>query len=84
MKKYSVGRMVMIKESDILGEESLYLSIYLSIYVSVYISIYGSTVVCWTLGAFSVYDSIHTVSWIPETEDQPVARPLPTHRTTQT
>jgi hypothetical protein len=37
----------------------------------------------WTLAAFSVSLSI-TVGRTPWTGDQPVARPLPTHRTTQT
>jgi hypothetical protein len=36
----------------------------------------------WVLAAFSV--SLYTVGRTPWTGDQPVARPLPTHRTTQT
>jgi hypothetical protein len=40
----------------------------------------------WTLAAFSVSLSIHSQYDClgPWTRDQPVARPLPTHRTTQT
>jgi hypothetical protein len=45
---------------------------------------YGSTALCWTLAAFSVFWSFYTVNRTPWTGDQSVARPLPTHRTTQT
>jgi hypothetical protein len=41
---------------------------------------YGSTAL-WTLAAFL---SLYTVGRTPWTGDKPVARPLPTHRTTQT
>jgi hypothetical protein len=37
----------------------------------------------WTLAVFSVF-YVYTVGRAPWTRDQPVARPLPTHRTTQT
>jgi hypothetical protein len=43
------------------------------------ISLWGSTVLCWTLVAFSVSWSFYTVGWTPWTGDQPVARPLPAH-----
>jgi hypothetical protein len=44
----------------------------------------GFTALCWTLVAFSVSWSFYTDSMTPWTGDQPVARPLPTHRTAQT
>jgi hypothetical protein len=47
-------------------------------------SIYGSTALCWALDDFSVSWSFFAVGRTPWTGDQPVARPLPTHRTTQT
>jgi hypothetical protein len=37
----------------------------------------------WTLASFSLFN-VHTVGTTPLTGDQPVARPLPTHTTTQT
>jgi hypothetical protein len=36
------------------------------------------------LGPFSVFLILYTVCRTPWTGDQPIARPLPTHRTTQT
>jgi hypothetical protein len=56
----------------------------ISIYLSIYLSIYGSTVLFvgpWPL--FRCLNPMHVgrTAW---TGDQPVARPLPTHRTTQT
>jgi hypothetical protein len=48
------------------------------------LSIYGSTVLFWTLATFSVSWSFYTVSRTPSTGDQPVARPLPAHRSAQT
>jgi hypothetical protein len=44
----------------------------------------GSTALCWALAAFSVSCSYTQVSMTPWTGDQPIARPLPTHRTAQT
>jgi hypothetical protein len=63
---------------------SVYLSIYLSICLSIYVSIYGSTSFCWPLSSFS--GSWSFTQWIRFfwTGNQPVARPLPTHGTTQT
>jgi hypothetical protein len=55
-----------------------YLSIYLSIYLFIYLSIYGSTALCCALEALRFLNPIHSRG------DQPVARPLPIHRTTQT
>jgi hypothetical protein len=50
-----------------------------------YMSIYGSTVLCWTLAAFSIsYSYVYKVGRTPWTGDQPIARPLPSHRTAQT
>jgi hypothetical protein len=39
---------------------------------------------CWALAAFSVSWSFYTVCRTPWTVDQPIARPLPAHRTAQT
>jgi hypothetical protein len=46
--------------------------------------IYGSAVLLLDFGRFSSFLILHTVGRTPWTEDQPVARPLPTQRTTQT
>jgi hypothetical protein len=48
------------------------------------LSIYGSTDLCWALVPFSVSWSFYTICRTPWTGDQPVARPLPAHRTPQT
>jgi hypothetical protein len=56
-------------------------STYLPIYLLAYLPTYGSTVLSWTLAVFQFCNPIH--SRTPRTGDQPVARPLPTHRTTQ-
>jgi hypothetical protein len=61
---------------------SICLSIYISICLSVYLSIYGSTAFVY-LGRFFSFLILYTVGRTPCTEDQPVASPLPTHRTTQ-
>jgi hypothetical protein len=47
-------------------------------------NINGSADFCWDLAAFSVFIILHTIGRTPWTGDQPVARPLPAHRTTQT
>jgi hypothetical protein len=47
-------------------------------------SMYGSTVLCWTLAAFFSFLILYKVGRTPWTGDQPVARPLHTHRTIQT
>jgi hypothetical protein len=39
---------------------------------------------CWNFATFSVSRSFYTVGRTPSTEDQPVARALPAHRTAQT
>jgi hypothetical protein len=49
-----------------------------------YLSIYGSTVLLLDLGLFFSFLILYTVGRIPWSGDQPVARPLPTHRTAQT
>jgi hypothetical protein len=49
-----------------------------------YQSIYGSTVILFGLGRFFGFLILYTVGRTPWTGDEPVARPLPTHRTTQT
>jgi hypothetical protein len=48
------------------------------------LTVYGSTALCWTLAVFSVSWSFYTVGRTPWKGDQPVARPLPAHRTIQT
>jgi hypothetical protein len=45
---------------------------------------YGPTALCWSLAAFFSFLILYTVGTTPWTGDQPVTRPLPTHRTTQT
>jgi hypothetical protein len=64
---------------------SIYLSVsvYLSVCLSVRLSIYGSTPLV-DLDCFFSFLSLYIVGRIPWTGDQPVARPLPTHRITQT
>jgi hypothetical protein len=47
------------------------------------VSTYGCTVLV-DLGRFFSFLILYTVGRTPSTGDQPVARPLPTHRTTQT
>jgi hypothetical protein len=54
-----------------------------SLFIPRITSIYGSTALV-DLSRFSVSWSFYTVGRTPWTGDQPVARPLPTHRTTQT
>jgi hypothetical protein len=56
-------------------------SIMITVRFTIHPSIHPSI---WTLGAFSVYWSFYAVGGTPCTGDQPVARPLPAHRTTQT
>jgi hypothetical protein len=48
-----------------------------------YLSIYGSTFLV-DLGCFFSFLILYTVGRAPWTGVQPIARPLPTHRTTQT
>jgi hypothetical protein len=48
------------------------------------LSIYGSTVLLLDLSRFFSFLILYAVGRTPWTGDQPVARPLPTHRTTQT
>jgi hypothetical protein len=49
-----------------------------------YLSIHGSTVLLLDLGCFFSFLNLYRIGRTPWTGDQPVARPLPTHRTTQT
>jgi hypothetical protein len=51
---------------------------------SIHPSIHGSTVLLLDLGRFISFLILHIVGRTPWPSDQPVARPLPTHRTTQT
>jgi hypothetical protein len=44
----------------------------------------GSTALCWALASSLVSYLFDTVDRTPWTGNEPVARPLPTHRTTQT
>jgi hypothetical protein len=55
-----------------------------STYLPTYLPVYGATALCWTLATFSVSWSFYTVGRTPWTGNQPVARLLPTHRTTHT
>jgi hypothetical protein len=50
----------------------------------IYLSIYGSTVLLLDLGRFFSIVILYTVGRTPWERDQPVVRPLPTHRITQT
>jgi hypothetical protein len=73
---------------------STYLPTYLPISLSIYLSTYPPThpsiyypwlySPLWILAAFSVFLILYTVGRTSWTEDQLVARPLPTQRTTQT
>jgi hypothetical protein len=60
-------------------EYTTYLSIYLSIYLSMVLQSF-----CWTLAAFFSFLILNAVGWTHWTGDEPVSRPLPTHKTTQT
>jgi hypothetical protein len=51
---------------------------------SVHPSIYGSTALLLDLGRFFSFLILYTVGRTTWTRDQPVARPLPAHRTAQT
>jgi hypothetical protein len=54
------------------------------IYIPIYLSIYGCTVLLLDLGRFFSFLILYTVGRTSWTGNQPVARPLPNHRTTQT
>jgi hypothetical protein len=58
-----------------------YQAIYLSIYLSIYLWLYSPLL---DLGRFFSFLTLYTVGRTPRMGDQPVARPLPTHRTTKT
>jgi hypothetical protein len=62
---------------------SICLSVCLSVYLFVYLCICGSTALCWALAAFQ-FLNLYILGRTPWTGDQPVARPVPTDRTTQT
>jgi hypothetical protein len=51
---------------------------------TIYPSVYGSTVLLLDLDRFFSFIILYTVGRTPWPGDQPVARPLPTHRTRQT
>jgi hypothetical protein len=53
-------------------------------YPPTHLPTYGSTVLLLDLGCFFSFLILYTVGRTPWTEDQPVARPLPIHRATQT
>jgi hypothetical protein len=55
-----------------------------SFYPSICLSIYSSTVLLLNLGRFFSFLILYTVGRTPWKGDQPIARPLPTHRTTET
>jgi hypothetical protein len=50
----------------------------------IYVSVYGSTALLLDLGRFFSFLILYTAGSTPWTGDQPIARPLPTHRTKQT
>jgi hypothetical protein len=54
--------------------------LYIWIYLSIYPGLYSP---CWSWPLFQ-FLNLNTVGRTPCTGDQPVTRPLPTHRTTQT
>jgi hypothetical protein len=56
---------------------SFFLSVFLSFFLSFILSL-------WLFGRFFSFLILYTVGRTPWTGDQPVSRPLPTHRTTQT
>jgi hypothetical protein len=56
-------------------------TIYLSIYLPIYLWLYSPLL---NVRRFFSFLILYTVGGIPWTGNQPVARPLPTHRTTQT
>jgi hypothetical protein len=57
--------------------------IFCSLRIHLNLSVYGSTVLLFNLGRFFSFLILYTVGRTPWTGDQPVAGPLPTHRTTQ-
>jgi hypothetical protein len=57
--------------------------IYLPTYLPTYLPVYGSTVLLLHVGRFFSLLTLYTVDRIALMGDQPVARPLPIHRTTQ-
>jgi hypothetical protein len=57
------------------------LSIYLSMYLSTYLYLYSFLFDLGRFFNFLIFFRVGTTRW---TGDQPVARPLPTYRTTQT
>jgi hypothetical protein len=56
-------------------------SVPVTLTVSTYLWLYSP---CGPWPLFLQFIYLYTVGWTPWTGDQPVARPLPTHRTTQT
>jgi hypothetical protein len=52
--------------------------------MSIYVSIYVSAVLLLDLGRFFSFLILYTVGRTPWKGDEPIARPSPTHRTTQT
>jgi hypothetical protein len=50
----------------------------------IYLSIYGSTALLFDHCRFFIFSIFCTVDRTPRTRDQPVARQIPTHETTQT
>jgi hypothetical protein len=56
----------------------------LKILTSNYYYYYSSAALCWALAVFVSFFILFTIGRTPWTGDQPVAKPPPTHRTTQT
>jgi hypothetical protein len=51
---------------------------------NIYTVIHYSTALCWALDDILSFLILYRVVWTPWMGDQPVARPLPTHRTRET
>jgi hypothetical protein len=66
-----------------LGRENMYCGRMLPTFRR-HLSVYGSTVLLLDLGRFLKFLILYIVDSTAWTGDQPVARPLPTHRTTET
>jgi hypothetical protein len=65
-------------EASCSSETSLHFQRTIYLYLWLYIPF------CWTLAFFFSFLILYTVGMTPWSRDQPVARPLPTHRRTQT
>jgi hypothetical protein len=76
--KHNRSMKVAVQGPDYYGPTLVNSSLYLPIYLSIYLFMALQSL--WTLDAFQ-FLNLYTVGRTPWTGDQPVARPLPTHRT---